>query len=213
MRTDELIAKLSSDLKPVTPGTPAWRISGGLIAGGVVSLLAIYARFGPPLGAVEATGISTFEVKLVYTVAMAVLAAVLLLGAGRPGQRKGWRYAWLLVPPLMIAAASSMELSGAPAAAKIALVFGTTWQTCLLSITLMSMPVFVGLLWAFRRLAPTRLRLAGFLAGLCSGATAGVVYALYCPETAATFLISWYTLGMLIAGLGGALAGPRLLRW
>jgi hypothetical protein len=90
---------------------------------------------------------------------------------------------------------------------------GTTWRTCLLAIILPSLPVFAGVLWAFRRLAATNLRLAGLLAGLTAGSAAATVYALYCPETTATFLISWYSLGILAAGLIGLLAGPRLLRW
>jgi len=73
--------------------------------------------------------------------------------------------------------------------------------------------VLAGIVWAFRRLAPTNLPLAGLLAGLASGSAAAVVYALFCPETTAAFLATWYTLGILAAGLIGLLVGPRLLRW
>ena len=89
---------------------------------------------------------------------------------------------------------------------------GSTWLTCIASIAGFSLPVLGGVVWAFRRLAPTRLRLAGLLAGITSGSTAALVYALYCPETTATFLASWYTGGIAVAGLIGLLAGSRLLR-
>ena len=36
---------------------------------------------------------------------------------------------------------------------------------------------------------------------------------LHCPEAAATFVLVWYTLGMVLAMVGGALLAPRLLRW
>lgn len=88
---------------------------------------------------------------------------------------------------------------------------GSMWLMCLLKIVLLSVPVFAGVLWAFRQLAPTRLRLAGLLAGLTAGSAAATIYALYCPETTATFLVS--SLGILAIGLIGALSGPRLLRW
>lgn len=213
MKTDELIASMATNLRPVSAAAPAWRIAGGLMAGAVVALAGIMAVAGPPFAHILATGISTFTVKLTYTIAMTLLAAVLLLGVGRPGRRQGWRYAWLLLPPLVIGAAAAMEFAGAPADARLGLLFTSSWQTCLASISLMSLPIFVGLLWAFKKLAPTQLHLAGGLAGLCAGAAASVVYALYCPETAATFLISWYTLGMVIAATAGATVGARLLRW
>ncbi|MDT7531192.1 DUF1109 domain-containing protein [Sphingopyxis sp. SE2] len=77
---------------------------------------------------------------------------------------------------------------------------GSTWQTCLVAITISSVPVLLGVAWAFKRLAPTRLRLAGLLVGVTSGSTVAVVYALFCPETTATFLASWYTAGIFAAG-------------
>jgi hypothetical protein len=40
-----------------------------------------------------------------------------------------------------------------------------------------------------------------------------LVYSLHCPETAAPFVAFWYLLGISIPTAGGALLGPRLLRW
>jgi hypothetical protein len=78
---------------------------------------------------------------------------------------------------------------------------------------MLSAPVFAGVLWAMKGLAPTRLRLAGVAAGLLSGAVGALVYSLHCPELAAPFLGFWYLLGTLIPTAVGALLGPRLLRW
>ena len=68
-------------------------------------------------------------------------------------------------------------------------------------------------LWAMKGLAPTRLALAGAGAGLLAGALGALVYALHCPELAASFLAVWYVLGIAIPALAGALLGPRVLRW
>jgi hypothetical protein len=46
-----------------------------------------------------------------------------------------------------------------------------------------------------------------------SGAVSAAVYAFSCPESSAAFMITWYAGAILAAGLLGALAGPRLLRW
>jgi hypothetical protein len=64
-----------------------------------------------------------------------------------------------------------------------------------------------------KELAPTRLRLAGFSAGLLSGAVAAVVYCLHCPELGAPFVGFWYLLGMLIPASIGAFLGESFLRW
>ena len=74
-------------------------------------------------------------------------------------------------------------------------------------------PIFVGLLWSFRRFAPTRLRAAGAAAGLVAGAWAAAIYGLHCPEASAMFVLTWYSLGIVAAAGAGALLGPRLMRW
>jgi hypothetical protein len=77
----------------------------------------------------------------------------------------------------------------------------------------LAIPIFIGLLWAYRRLAPTRLRAAGAAAGLAAGASAATLYCLHCPETSALFVLTWYSLGIAMMTAIGALLGPRLLRW
>ncbi|WP_242140625.1 DUF1109 domain-containing protein [Sphingomonas sp. TREG-RG-20F-R18-01] len=213
MTTDDLIASLASDTRPVRSGTAAWRIAGALLAGGFVSLIALDLVMGTPLRAVATTGIMVFAVKLAYAIAMTAIAASLLLPAGRPGQRIGLRWAWLLAPFMVVLAAASMEMAHLAPAHRVALILGTSWRTCLVTTVALSAPVFAALLWAFGRLAPTRLALTGFLAGVASGAMGCVIYALYCPEAAAPFLLVWYTGGMMVSGLSGAILGPRLLRW
>ncbi|MCA1662608.1 MAG: DUF1109 domain-containing protein, partial [Novosphingobium sp.] len=90
---------------------------------------------------------------------------------------------------------------------------GATWLRCLTAIGLLAPPAFIAISLALRRLAPTRLRLSGFVAGIAAGGIAASAYALWCPETDALFLAAWYALPIVAMGLLGALAGPRLLRW
>ena len=84
---------------------------------------------------------------------------------------------------------------------------------CFWCIPLLAGPLLLGALWAFRQFAPTRLRLAGFSAGLLAGAVAAVVYALHCDEAAPAFVATWYGAGMLFPALLGFVIGPRVLRW
>jgi hypothetical protein len=92
-------------------------------------------------------------------------------------------------------------------------IFGQSWLTCPWLVAGLSMPALIGLIWAMRGLAPTRPRLSGFAAGLMAGGVGALVYALYCPEPSALFVLTWYTLGMLVPAVLGSLLGPRLFRW
>ena len=56
-------------------------------------------------------------------------------------------------------------------------------------------------------------RLAGFSAGCLAGAAAAGLYAIHCNETAAAFVVSWYTAGILLPALAGVFIGPRVLHW
>lgn len=211
--TEDLIRSLAADAKPVRRGAAQMRLLAGILAGATVALLALALLLRAPLSAVVYTGVPAFTMKLAYAAAMAAGAGILLFASGRPGQRVGFRLLWLIVPPLLVGTTAVMELTMKAPQFREEALLGSTWQTCLAAIAGLSLPVFGGVVWAFRRLAPTNLPLAGLLAGLTSGSAAAVVYALFCPETTASFLATWYTLGILGAGLIGMLAGPRLLRW
>jgi hypothetical protein len=50
-------------------------------------------------------------------------------------------------------------------------------------------------------------------AGLFAGATGAWIYSFSCNERSLVFVAIWYTLGIMLSGLLGALAGPRVLRW
>lgn len=92
------------------------------------------------------------------------------------------------------------------------LFWGQSWRYCPLLIAL-PLPIFGAVLWTMRRMAPTRLRLAGAAAGMVSGAAAALVYCLHCPEMASAFVGCWYVLGIALPAALGALLGRRALAW
>ena len=51
------------------------------------------------------------------------------------------------------------------------------------------------------------------MAGLLAGAFGAWIYAFHCDESAAPFVIIWYTLGIAAIGALGGLLGRTLLRW
>src|SRR5262249_51871910 len=118
----------------------------------------------------------------------------------------------LLVILAMLGLGAAQIVAAAPAG-RLTLWLGHTWKVCSPLILLLAVPIYAFLVAAIRRLAPTRLPRPGGAAGFAAGALAATLYGLHCPEQAAAFVATWYTLGIAAATVLGAIAGRRLLRW
>ncbi|MBK8838593.1 MAG: DUF1109 family protein [Hyphomonadaceae bacterium] len=77
----------------------------------------------------------------------------------------------------------------------------------------LALPGLAATLRAMRGFAPTRTALAGAAAGLLAGGVSATVYGLHCDENAAAFVAVWYSLGIGMTAVAGAILGPRVLRW
>lgn len=213
MKTDDLIRSLAWHVAPVSRRQVERRVALGIGGGAIVTLTAIAITLGfrPDLG--PAMHGFAFWTKWAYTISLAVGAIAATIHLSRPDATRS-QWLWLLVLPLpLLAAVAVSELARTPVNAWMPLWLGLSWKKCSMLVAGLSVPIFIGLLWAFRQLAPTRLRLTGAAAGLASGACAATLYGLHCPEASALFVLTWYTLGMAMAALAGAFLGPRLLRW
>lgn len=213
MQTDDLVLSLAKDFAPVPHRAVERRIALGLAAGAMVALGYIAIRLGlrPDLGPAM-LGLA-FWMKWIYTIALAAGAVLATIHLARP-DAKPFSVLRLLAPPVLVMSLlAGLELAQTPMAGWPALVAGRSADVCSLWVLWFALPIFAGLVWAFRRLAPDNLRLTGLMAGLAAGASSATLYSLHCPESAALFILVWYTLGMLLAAVIGMLAGPRLLRW
>jgi hypothetical protein len=213
MNTEELIQSLSANVQPVRRHALGGRIAAGVIGGGLVSLVVVAMALGvrPDLG--QAMHGFAFWMKWTYTASLGVLAIVATMRLARPNARP-MRWLWLLaVPVLLLTGIGVGELADTPSREWLAMWLGKSWMVCPWLVLSLSMPIFIGLLWSFRRLAPTQLRQAGAAAGLAAGASAASIYCIHCPEVSAIFVLTWYTLGIGLAAAFGAIVGPRFLRW
>ena len=213
MNTEQLIRELSRDVPRVSRHALARRIVIGLVAGGLATLLLVALLLGLRPDLQVAMQGFPFWMKWTYTASLGVAAAygVARLSRPEPASLRGlW---WLALPVLALAGIGAVDIANAPPDAVMSMWLGATWRACPLLVLLLAVPLFVGMLWAFRRLAPTRLRAAGAVAGLAAGAWAATLYCLHCPEVSALFVLTWYSLGIALAAGIGALLGPRLLRW
>ncbi|MBI5718800.1 MAG: DUF1109 domain-containing protein [Burkholderiales bacterium] len=152
-------------------------------------------------------------IKLGYAGLVALAAAWLVVRLSRPVARPQApaRCAFLVVSGMTALVLWSMTV--APSGERIDTLLGESWLRCPTDVFLLSLPTLAGALWVLRGLAPTRLREAGFAAGVMAGAVGAVGYALSCVEVSPAFIGLWYSVGIALAGALGAWLGPRVLRW
>ena len=214
MKTDDLVALLAAQAQPVQPRAAVRRLALAVALTLPVSLAIMLAGYGlrPALG----WSLVHQPMALIKLLAPAMIALAGFLAVerlGRPGVRVGRVLLGIVVPVGLLWALGLVSWIIASPDARPELLWGRTWRTCALSISLMALPVFIGALLVLRSLAPTRPALAGAAAGALASGAGAAVYALHCPELAAPFLAVWYVLGMAIPVAVGAVLGPRVLRW
>jgi hypothetical protein len=213
MRTEDLIAQLAQDSRPVRPDAVVRRLVLGIGIGALISAVLVVLWLGPRDNVGAAMQGASYWIKWAYTLSLATAALAMTAQLARPdtGRVRGL---WLIaIPVLLLASVGALELLRAPRSDWLSLWLGQSWTVCPLLVLILAVPIFGGLLWSFRQLAPTQLRAAGAAAGLTAGAFAASVYCLHCPEVSALFVLTWYSLGILLATFAGAMLGPRLLRW
>jgi len=213
MKTDELITLLAAGEGPVDRHVLARRLTLALLAGTLAAVLMTVSIYGVRSDLAQVASTPLFWAKLALPGSLALLGLWLTQRLARPGVRGGAAWGLLGMPLLLVWLGAAISLAGAPVEARADLVFGRTWRTCALNISLLSVPLFIAVFWALRGLAPTRLRQAGSAGGLLAGSTATLAYCLHCPEMQVPFWGTWYVLGMLLPTAFGAVLGPRLLRW
>jgi len=210
--TDDLIQRLGATVQ-APPQKIGRLLALAAVMGGLVALALVLWIWGPRHDMPRAVGEMHFWMKAGYALALAAAGALALERLGRPGEKApvGMTLAGLAVLAMLIFAARELMLL--PREAWMPTLKGHSWRMCSIRIAALSLPGFAAALWALRQMAPTRPRLAGAAAGLMAGGLGAAAYGVACNETAATFLASWYSLGMLAWAAVGALVGPRVLRW
>jgi hypothetical protein len=210
--TETLIDGLADGMVRV-PAKQLERRLGLVLAGGALVVLALVVGvLGLRPDLTLAMSDSRFWTKLIYTSALAMIA---LAGAQRLARPEvtGIRLAYFAVPVAVLATLAVAELSSATSAQRQILIFGDTWRECSLLVAAYSLPLLAVLLRLFAGFAPQRPRLTGSVVGLAAGATSATLYSLHCPEMAMTFVLLWYSVGIALTAMVGALVGPRVLRW
>jgi hypothetical protein len=212
MKTADLIAALASEAAPTPPAPVTRPILAACAAGAAATLVLLVLWLGlRPLA--DALASRPFWMKAGYTAVLGLAGVLMVRRLARPGGRVGWAPLIALAALAALAGLSGLEMVHARPDQTHALMMGHTARVCSLRILALSAPIYLAAVWVLRRLAPTRLALTGAAAGLLAGGIGASVYGLYCDETAATFVVLWYTAGIAAAAGLGAIAGRWLLRW
>lgn len=209
--TDALIASLAAEIRPAARVSSSGTLRDALFGGALVTILMFFACLGLRSDITTALLSGAFWMKIAYPSMLAALAWRAIDRLGAPDVA-AISFTPLLLPiaGLALVVAGTTWL-GAPADGRFWL--GTSWARCPLYVAALATPMTARLLWSFRDLAPTRLSVTGFLTGLASGAIGAAVYSLGCGETSPGFLLVWYSLGLLLPAVVGAMIAPWLLRW
>lgn len=211
MKTDDLITMLSRDAGlPPARASSLW-LPVALAAGLSTAFLAATFGVRNDLGLLATSPL--FWLKVVFVAALGAAGCRATTIASRPAAR--WRgLPWLFALPFVaLAVAAGVTLADPALGSPAEQFWGATWRTCPLIIALLSLPIFAALMRVLKARAPTRLRLAGAVAGFAAGSLAATLYCLHCPELAPSFIGVWYVAGILIPTTLGALIGRASLAW
>jgi hypothetical protein len=213
MKTEDLISMLATGETAVTARRAErnFTIATGWGMAGAMLLMLLLLRIRHDL--LQAVMLPMFWVKIGFVAWLAGGSLYAVLCLSRPGSKLTKVPLAIALPIVSIWLIAIFSLFGADSLDRSKLFFGETWKTCPLLIAMLSVPTFVAVMLAMKGQAPTQPLLAGFVAGLLSGAVAAVVYCLHCPEMGAPFIGFWYLLGILIPASVGAALGESLFRW
>lgn len=212
MKTEELIAHLGDDLTPAPPYYVGRVLAMGLGLGFLLSAILMLVAMGPRPDLSAAMTGGAFWMKLAYTLSFAALGLWMVERLGRSDASARKPALFLLVPMILLLVVAIMQISQ-PGIDRHHMMMGDSWRVCAVDILTISLPAFVAVFWSLRKLAPTRLTLAGAGAGLLAGGVGASVYAFHCVEYTAPFILIWYTGGMAVAALIGAVISRWALRW
>jgi len=213
MKTDDLIALLSTNPEPVDRNSVTRTLFLALAAGIAVALGIAFLGLGVRSDLTATRALIFLAVKLAFAFGIVGLALLYLTRLARPGGERKLSPLIVAFPFLFLAFLAAISLGSAPRAHWNKMIVGDEWLECVLSIPIIAIVPFAVSIWAVRKGAPTNLVRAGAFAGLIAGGMSAIGYALHCTDDSLPFIAVWYGGTIVLCTLAGAVLGPRLLRW
>src|SRR6266436_5370679 len=213
MKTDDLVALLSTNPEPVDRSSVVRTLFVALAAGTIVAVGVVLVGLGIRSDFMTARAFIFLAVKLCFAVGVVGVALVYLTRLARPGGARAAPSFLVAMPFLVIVFLAAISLGFAPSSHWNKMIVGDEWLECVLSVPIIAIVPFAIAIWAVRRAAPTDLSRTGAFAGLIAGGVSAMAYALHCTDDSLPFVAVWYGGTIVLCTLAGATLGPRLLRW
>lgn len=213
MKTDDLVALLSTNLEPVDRNTVVRTLCVAVAAGAILTLGIACFGLGFRSDLTTPGALIFLAVKAAFAIGVAGLSLAHLTRLACPGGERKISPLLAAAPFLVVAGLAAISLGSAPRAHWERMIVGDEWLECLLSIPVIAIVPFAASIWAVRKGAPTNLSRAGAFAGLVAGGISAMAYALHCTDDSLPFIAVWYGGTIVLCTLAGAAMGPRLLRW
>jgi hypothetical protein len=213
MKTDDLVAMLSTNVEPIGSGLVVRTISIAVAAGTTLALGFMLVGLGVRADLTAIRGAVFLLLKVAFALAVVGMAMGYLTRLARPGAECGISPLPIAAPFAGITLLGIINLGMAPSSHWNGMILGDQWLECLLSIPIIAIVPFAVTILAMRRAAPTNLVRTGAVAGLIAGGISAMAYALHCTDDSLPFVAVWYGGTIVLCTLAGAALGPRLLRW
>src|ERR1700694_5344613 len=161
MKTDDLVALLSTNPEPVDRSSVVRTLCVALAAGTIVALGIMLVGLGVRSDLMTAHALIFLAVKLAFAVGIVGLALVYLTRLARPGGQRRTPSFLVAMPFLVIVFLAAISLGFAPSSHWNKMIVGDEWLECLLSIPIIAIVPFAIAIWAVRRAARTNLARSG----------------------------------------------------
>ena len=212
MQTERLLDVLTADL-PRTSRSLSMRIGAVVAMASITVGLGFFALYGGRDEGFETLGLVRFIAKLTLLVSLVIGLWYVVNRAGRPVKLTARDLRPLGLVLVLWALVIGAEAWLSPRELWPILMWGQNYELCLQAVPAMGLPILIALLFVLRNAAPAEPIVAGALCGLFSGAVAGMIYALHCPDDSSFFVVVWYGLGMACLTALGCLMARRFLQW
>jgi hypothetical protein len=213
MRTNPLIDRLTSDLKPVRRRTPF--TDGAALAVLAVFELGLFLSMGfmrpdMPL----AMCMPSFWWKLTSLGLIALVSGTITVLSLDPvrSPRRGLRWTAALIG-VCLAVGGILDASGDGFSALYARLNWLNGLQCLCKMVVLSVPAVIGLGVLMRRAAPTDRDGTALAAGLAAAAWGAFVFVFACPFDDPFYVAVWYSLGCGAVTFFARYTLPLLTRW
>lgn len=213
MKTNDLVEVLSKNVETVNPRRVARELVGAVVVGTLAVLGFVLVARGIRSDIHDLHALAFLLLKLGFAAGVVIWGAVYLVRLARPGGEAEVTIVRATWPLIGIALLATLALMAAPTWHWQSMAMGDGWLECLISVPLIAVVPFAGVVWVLRRMAPTNLTRAGALAGFVAGGMSAMGYALHCTGDSLPFIALWYGGTIALCTLAGAMLGPRLLRW